>query len=129
MRRRSLLLHACASAVNASGANTRFAKIAAVAFDGFAVFDPRPIAKLAEDTFPGKGEELGKLWRSRQFEYTWLRTLSGEYADFWTVTQDALVYSTRALRLELTSADRDKLMSSLLALRPWPVHGRRTEYP
>lgn len=60
MRRRSLLLHACASAVNASGANTRFAKIAAVAFDGFAVFDPRPIAKLAEDTFPGKGEELGK---------------------------------------------------------------------
>lgn len=120
MRRRFFLLHTCASAVNASRVHTGFGKIAAVAFDGLAVFDPRPIAKLAEDTFPGKGEELSKLWRTRQFEYTWLRTLSGDYADFWTVTQDALVYSTRALRLELTKADRDKLMSSLLALRPWP---------
>jgi 2-haloacid dehalogenase len=54
----------------------------AVAFDAFPVFDPRPIAALAETVFPGRGAALNDLWRTRQFEYQWLRALSGRYADF-----------------------------------------------
>jgi len=95
-------------------------KIRAVAFDGFAIFDPRPVGAVAETTFPGKGAELALLWRSRQFEYTWLRTLTGSYADFWQVTQEALEFACASLRLELPAARRDRLMQAYLRLKPWP---------
>ena len=42
------------------------AKIKAIAFDGFTVFDARPVAALAERVFPGRGEEMNALWRTRQ---------------------------------------------------------------
>jgi 2-haloacid dehalogenase len=42
----------------------------ALAFDAFTILDPRPIASLAEQVFPGKGAEFGNLWRTRHFEYT-----------------------------------------------------------
>ena len=65
--------------------------IKAIAFDGFTTFDPRSVSALAEQLFPGRG----------QFEYTWLRTVCGHYADFWKVTEDALVFATNMLKLEL----------------------------
>ena len=96
------------------------AKIKAIAFDGLAVFDVRPVAALAEQVFPGRGEEMSALWRTRQFEYTWLRTLGRQYADFLQVTEEALVFSCKSLKLELTKADSDRLMQSYLELKAWP---------
>jgi 2-haloacid dehalogenase len=96
------------------------ARIRAIAFDGLAVFDVRPIAALAERVFPGRGDEMSALWRSRQFEYTWLRTAGRQYADFWQVTEEALIFSCRSLKLELTKADRDRLMQSYLEIKAWP---------
>ena len=58
----------------------------AVAFDAFPILDARPIGGLAERLFPGRGQALTDLWRIRQFEYQWLRALSGQYADFWRAT-------------------------------------------
>jgi len=95
-------------------------RIEAVAFDGFAIFDPRPVGAAAEAVFPGKGADLVAAWRARQFEYTWLRTLTGSYLDFWRVTQDALAYACAALRLELPAEGRDRLMATYLHLDPWP---------
>jgi len=94
--------------------------IKAVAFDGFAVFDPRPIFALTEELFPGKGAELSSAWRTRQFEYTWLRTSIGRYRDFWHVTEDALVFSARLLKLELNAQKRDRLMQAYLEINAWP---------
>jgi 2-haloacid dehalogenase len=94
--------------------------IAAVAFDGFPIIDPRPVGGLAERLFPAKGAELMTAWRARQFEYTWLRTLAGRYVDFWKVTEDALVFAARTSKLTLSRADRDALMGAHLKLRPWP---------
>jgi hypothetical protein len=54
-------------------------KIKAIAFDGLTVFDTRSVAALAEQVFPGRGKEMSALWRTRQFEYTWLRTLGRRY--------------------------------------------------
>ncbi len=71
----------------------------ALAFDAFPVFDPRPIAALAEALFPGSGSRLVELWRLRQFEYSWLRTVSGQYVDFMKVSEDALVFAGRSLNL------------------------------
>ncbi|MFO0892529.1 MAG: hypothetical protein U0790_25720, partial [Isosphaeraceae bacterium] len=48
-----------------------------VAFDAFPVLDPRPVFALAETLFPGRGTELSNVWRTRQFEYQWLRALAG----------------------------------------------------
>ena len=96
------------------------AVIRAVAFDGFPIIDPRPVFAKAEEVFPGKGLELSNAWRTRQFEYTWLRSLGGHYADFWQVTEEALVYAAKSLRIDLSADRHDQLMQSWLALKAWP---------
>lgn len=95
-------------------------KIKAIAFDAFPIFDPRPVFVLAEQLFPGKGTELSNAWRTRQFEYQWLRALSNHYADFWQTTEDALVFSAEMLKLDLTADSRKQLMNTYLELKAWP---------
>jgi 2-haloacid dehalogenase len=124
-RRELLHLAGCGLAVgalaSASAVSAAMPKgIRAIAFDAFAVFDPRPVFALTEQLFPGHGEALASAWRARQFEYQWLRALSGRYADFWHATQDALIFSAQMLKLELTDAKRDELMATYLALDAWP---------
>ena len=94
--------------------------IVAVAFDAFAIFDPRPIFRACEAAFPGRGAALADAWRGRQFEYQWLRALTGMYADFWQVTADALEFAARSMHLELSNHTRDELMHGYLTLRAWP---------
>ena len=95
-------------------------KIKAIAFDAFPILDPRPVFALAEQLFPGKGTELSNAWRTRQFEYQWLRALSGQYADFWQATEDSLVFAAELLKLDLTSDKRKLLMEAYLGLKAWP---------
>jgi 2-haloacid dehalogenase len=95
-------------------------KIKAIAFDGFVIFDPRPVAALCEALFPGRGSELVNLWRTRQFEYTWLRTVSNHYADFEQVTDEALLFAAKALKLEVTPEKRAQLLRAHFELQPWP---------
>jgi len=95
------------------------ARIRAVAFDGFAIFDATAIVPVAEAVAPGKGRELVTAWRSRHFEYQWLRTLGRQYADFQRTADDALAFVAHALGLELTAADRARLVSAQAELRPW----------
>jgi 2-haloacid dehalogenase len=92
----------------------------AIAFDAFPIFDPRPVFGLAETLFPGKGAEFSNAWRTRQFEYQWLRALAGRYADFWQTTEDALVFAATLLQLELTPDKRTQLMQAYLGLKAWP---------
>ncbi len=92
----------------------------AIVFDAFPIFDPRPVFGLAETLFPGKGTDLSSAWRIRQFEYQWLRALSGHYADFWQTTEDGLVFAARLLQLELSPAKRAQLMHAYLGLKAWP---------
>ena len=94
--------------------------IKAVAFDAFAIFDARPVFSLVDELFPEDGKELTTLWRARQFEYMWLRSLSRHYDDFLSVTADALVFAAKALRLELTAANRSRLMDVWMRLACWP---------
>jgi 2-haloacid dehalogenase len=94
--------------------------IQAVAFDAFPILDPRPVFALARQLFPNQGDNLVDLWRKRQFEYTWLRSLSRRYVDFWQVTEEALIFAARALRADLTARRRERLMSAYLSLVCWP---------
>ena len=57
-----------------------------------------PVFAKADEIFPGKGAELSNAWRTRQFEYTWLRTLGGSYVDFWQVTEESLMFAAKCSR-------------------------------
>src|SRR5512144_1702498 len=46
----------------------------AIAFDSFVLFNPDSVVPAVEQVFPGRGRELTNLWRTRQFEYAWLRS-------------------------------------------------------
>jgi 2-haloacid dehalogenase len=92
----------------------------AVAFDGLVVFDTRRVQTLAEERFPRHGAALVTAWRSRQFEYQWLRTAGEQYADFLSVTNDSLEYAARSLGLELSEETGATLMEVYVALDVWP---------
>ena len=95
--------------------------IRALVFDAYGtLFDVHSIAVACESLFPGKGRELSGLWRSKQLEYTWLRSLMGRYAAFEIITRDALQMACRTLGLELSTADTSVLMKCYRELRPFP---------
>jgi len=96
-------------------------RIKAVLFDAYGtLFDVHSVIALAESLFPGQGAALSQAWRSRQLEYTWLRTLSNRYRDFWQVTGDALTWSAQSLQLPLTPAQHAQLLDAYLHLQPFP---------
>jgi 2-haloacid dehalogenase len=68
-------------------------------------------------------EALSALWRQKQLEYTWLRSLMGRYEDFWAVTESALTFACRRLSLPLSAAERRGLMDAYLTLRAFPDAG------
>ena len=86
--------------------------IRACVFDAYGtLFDVHaPLAKLASEIGP-KASEVSQLWRRKQLEYTWLRSLMGVHADFWHVTGDALDYA-----LELHGIDDPGLKDELMVL-------------
>ena len=98
--------------------------IDALVFDAYGtLYDVHSVARRCEACFPGKGTALSQLWRAKQLEYTWQRSLMQRYVPFSTVTRDALAYSCAALGLNLAeraAAHMDALMAEYLALAPFP---------
>ena len=64
-------------------------------------------------------ERLTSLWREKQLQYTWLRSLQGKHADFWTVTGDALDFALESLDIDNPDL-RERLMNSYLTLDVFP---------
>jgi len=94
--------------------------IRACVFDAYGtLFDVHgPIRKHAAEIGP-KAEELSRLWRQKQLEYSWLRSLMGVHADFWHVTGDALDYALEALAIDDPGL-KDELMALYLKLDAYP---------
>ena len=94
--------------------------IRACVFDAYGtLFDvSSPVQKLATE-IGDKATDLARLWRQKQLEYTWLRSLMGVHADFWHVTGDALDFSLEALKVEDPGL-RDELMTLYLKLDAYP---------
>jgi len=61
---------------------------------------------------------LTALWRDKQVQYTWLRTLENRYADFWQVTGEALDFALESLDLASPRL-RERLMELYLGLEPF----------
>lgn len=95
--------------------------IRALVFDAYGtLFDVHSVRALAEQLFPQNGATLATLWRSKQLDYTRLRTMSNQYADFWQITRDALRYSARQLQLSLDEASEKQLMNQYACLAAFP---------
>lgn len=95
--------------------------IKALVFDAYGtLLDVHSVVALCEKLFPGKGTALSQLWRARQLEYTWLRSLMGRYEDFSQVTADALRYACGTLDLKLESSHVLQLMDAYDRLTPFP---------
>lgn len=92
----------------------------AVLFDAFPILNPKPVFDLAETVFPGRGAELSALWRTRVFEYTWLRSLTDRYADFHQVIQDSLNFAAKSLKLELSPDKSRELVQAFYELKAYP---------
>ena len=99
----------------------RLEGIEAFAFDAYGtLFDVFSVTALCEELFPGNGDGLAQLWRAKQLQYSLLRSLMGRHKDFWVVTEDALVYASKSLRLDLKQLKRDRLMQAYLSLAAFP---------
>jgi 2-haloacid dehalogenase len=96
------------------------AKVQALLFDVYGtLFDVHSVVQQCEQTFPGKGVALSQLWRTKQLEYTWQRSLMQRYEPFHQVTRAALKVACRALALEASPAVLDQLAGAYLHLKPY----------
>lgn len=94
--------------------------IKACVFDAYGtLFDVHSAAARCRDDLGDKADALSALWRQKQLEYTWLRSLMAAHVDFWRITGDALDYAMAATALD-DAPLREKLMSLYLALDAYP---------
>jgi 2-haloacid dehalogenase len=94
--------------------------IEACVFDAYGtLFDVSSAARSAEDSLGDKWQPLAELWRAKQLQYTWLRSLAGRHADFWQVTGDALDFALSTLRVDDPRL-RDRLMNLYMVLGAYP---------
>ncbi len=96
-------------------------EMSALVFDAYGtIFDVHSVWRLAESHFPGKGAALSTAWRTKQLEYTWLRTLMGRYEDFSRVTVSSLEWAIEALGIEADDAAKRSLIDEYRRLAVFP---------
>jgi 2-haloacid dehalogenase len=94
--------------------------VRAAVFDAYGtLYDVASAAERARAKLGDQWQPLAELWRAKQLQYTWLRSLMGRHADFWRVTGDALDYALEALGIA-DDGLRDRLMSLYNRLGAYP---------
>jgi len=92
----------------------------ALVFDAYGtLYDVHSVIQRCDQLWPGKGTALSQLWRAKQLEYTWQRTLMRRYLRFSQITRDALEYACAALKLPLDGAKAETLWQEYLRLAPY----------
>jgi 2-haloacid dehalogenase len=95
--------------------------IKAVVFDAYGtLYDVQSVATVTEETFPGYGEIVTQIWRIKQLEYSWLRSLMQRYEDFSVITRESLAYTLRILGLKHDGGAFERLMEKYLHLDLYP---------
>jgi 2-haloacid dehalogenase len=95
-----------------------------IAFDAYGtLFDVYSMGQLAEELFPGRGQEFSVMWRDRQIDYTRLVTMSDPnpsgskyYLPFWELTIRSLRYVVKRMNLSLTPENEQRLMDQYAKL-------------
>lgn len=93
--------------------------IQAVVFDAYGtLYDIQSVADVTEDAFPGYGQIITQVWRIKQLEYTWLRSLMRRYQDFAAVTRESLAYTL--LGLDYQNDAFERIIDKYLHLELYP---------
>jgi len=94
--------------------------IGACVFDAYGtLFNVHAAAANLKGELDGKADQLSQTWRTKQLEYTWLRSLMGNYAPFWQITGDALDYALGVVKIDNPDL-RQKLMDVYMQLDAYP---------
>ena len=92
----------------------------AFVFDAYGtLFDVHSVVEAGR-AVTGDPQALSMLWRQKQLEYTWLRSLMGRYEDFWAVTEAALRFSLERLGIVAGEDAIRRLMEAYLSLATFP---------
>src|ERR1700744_2772321 len=91
--------------------------IKAVVFDAYGtLYDVQSVADVTDEAFPGYGDIITQVWRIKQLEYSWLRSLMERYEDFSVITRDSLAYTLRILGLTYDESVFERIMEKYLHL-------------
>jgi 2-haloacid dehalogenase len=94
--------------------------VEACVFDAYGtLFDPSSAARACADVLGDKAAPLAALWRHKQFQYSWLLTVQGRYADFAEVTGEALDFALATFKIDSPDL-RGRLMKLYLTLDVFP---------
>jgi 2-haloacid dehalogenase len=95
--------------------------IKAVVFDAYGtLYDIQSVASITDEAFPGYGEVITQIWRMKQLEYTWLRSLMRRYEDFSIITRESLVYTLKLLGLKYDTGVFEQIMDKYVHLELYP---------
>ena len=94
--------------------------INACVFDAYGtLFDVHSAVGKYIERLGDVSEQVSNIWRTKQLEYTWLRSLMKKHADFWQVTQDALDYALAVFNIKDKQL-RNDLINAYLELDCYP---------
>jgi len=95
--------------------------IKAVVFDAYGtLYDVQSVAAITDEAFPGYGDLITQIWRIKQLEYSWLRSLMGCYEDFSVITRESLNYTLRILGLSFDAKVFERVMDKYVHLDLYP---------
>ncbi len=99
---------------------SRLTGVRACVFDAYGtIFDFASAAARCPEIPEDHRTALTTLWRDKQLQYTWLRTLQGRYVDFWQITGDALDFALDSLAIQSPRL-RETLMELYRTLTAFP---------
>ena len=91
-----------------------------IVFDMYGtIVDLGAVASVCNEVTPDP-LAFNTLWRAKQLEYTFLRSLMGRYRDFWKVTEEALEFTLQRFAIQVSSEQRRHLMDAWLHPSPYP---------
>ncbi len=95
--------------------------IKAVVFDAYGtLYDVQSVTAITDAAYPGYGELISQIWRLKQLEYTWLRSLMNRYEDFSVITRDSLTFTLKTLGLAFDATVFERIMDKYVHLDPYP---------
>ena len=95
--------------------------IKAFVFDAYGtLYDTQSVTDVIGAAFPDRADYISQVWRMKQLEYSWLRSMMGRYEDFWTVTREALEYTLGTIGLIPEPGLFDSIADAYNKLAPYP---------